>query len=246
MDERTPVRVVSIDDSPIVAAGLGNLTPEIVLVAGYGGVADFLREPVAEFDVILLDLRFQSRQPGAPAALSGTAAIRQLLDAAYGPIVVYTEIAEDMQIAACLASGALGAIVKSAPAATVLDVLRNVVNGNMWVDPVVAGAIRRLATGRHAGALSPQQANALRYRGQGLRQQAIADRIGVKDPEIVSRYLKSAVEKLWTRTDVDLTAPDDDQNPGARFDRAAERSGLADGIVRYEDLNPLEHRPKRA
>jgi hypothetical protein len=103
----------------------------------------------------------------------------------------------------------------------------------MWVDPLVAGALRRLADGRHAGALSPQQANALRYRGQGLTQRAIAERIGVRDPDIVNKYLRTAVEKLG-----EPAGPGDGRHPGAAIDDLARRTGLGSGLVHDDDVQP--------
>ena len=174
----------------------------------------------------------QSRAGDAPPVM-GTAAIRRLLEAGSGPIVVYTAIAEEMLLAACLAAGAMGAVTKSAPGTTIAEVIRIVAGGNMWVDPAIAGALTRYAQRRQAGALSPQQANALRYRGQGLKQQAIADKIGVSDPEIVYRYLKSAVDKLAA---LDGESDGSGRHPGAHIDDVADRSGLSGGLVRWEDL----------
>jgi DNA-binding NarL/FixJ family response regulator len=148
-------------------------------------------------------------------------------------VVIYTSLAEDMLLAACLAAGALGAVTKAAPPAVLGDVVGKAVDGITWVDPLVAGALRRLADGRHAGALSPQQANALRYRGQGLTQRAIADRIGVRDPEIVNKYLRAAVEKLGDPAD-----SDDGRHPGATINDLAWRSGVGRGLVQGTDVHP--------
>jgi transposase len=93
------------------------------------------------------------------------------------------------------------------------------------------------------GALSPQQANALRYRGQGLSHKAIAEKIGVSDPEIVYRYLRAAVEKLADPAEVDNPAAG--RNPGALTDEVARRSGLATDLVRHDDLTARRRRPGR-
>jgi DNA-binding NarL/FixJ family response regulator len=172
----------------------------------------------------------------------GTEAIRFLLERDRGPIVLYTAIAEEMLLAACLAAGAMGAVTKNAPGATIAEVVRIAAGGKMWVDPKIAGALTRYAQSRHAGALSPQQANAMSFRGQGLKQQAIADKIGVGDPEVVYRYLKSAVEKL---AELDDGAETNGQHPGAHIDDVARRSGLASGLVRWEDLQTRPGRRSR-
>ena len=214
------------------------------MVANFGTVEEFLRAPDSRFDVLLLDLQLGTGRIGdATKPIMGTQAIRRLLEAGKGPIVIYTAIAEDMLLAACLAAGAMGAVTKTAPTATISEVIQIVSRGNMWVDPTIAGALTRYAQRRHAGALSPQQANALRYRGQGLKQQAIADKIGVSDPEIVHRYLKAAVEKL---ADLDAGQVETgERHPGAHIDDVAQRSGLSGGLVRWEDLQANRSRSRR-
>lgn len=239
MDDRPGPRVVVIDDHPVIASGLTQLAPQIQVVGSFPTVEDFLHAVHVDADVVLLDLQLDGGARGAATPVMGTAAIRRLLDAGRGPVVVYTAIAEEMLLAACLAAGAMGAVTKNAPGATITEVVRIAAQGNMWVDPAIAGALTRYAQRRHAGALSPQQANALRFRGQGLKQQAIADKIGVSDPEIVYRYLKSAVDKL---ADLDLDLDAGGRHPGAHIDEIAQRSGLSGGLVRWEDL---QTRPRR-
>ena len=242
MDDGPRPRVVVIDDHPVIASGLTSLAPQIEVVASFSTVEDFLSAPLCPADVVLLDLQLDAGRRAGPQPIMGTAAIRCLLEQGKGPVVVYTAIAEEMLLAACLAAGAMGAVTKNAPGATIAEVVRIVAQGDMWVDPAVAGALRRYAQRRHAGALSPQQANALRYRGQGLKQQAIADKIGVSDPEVVYRYLKSAVEKIADLDGGEATEANG-KHAGAHIDEIAQRSGLSSGLVRWEDL---QTRPDRA
>ncbi len=236
-------RVIVIDDHPVIASGLPGLVPSLDVLASYPNVEAYLAAPALDPDVVLLDLQLGTAEDEASSVqhASGTAAIRMLLDAGRGPIVIYTSIAQEMLLAACLAAGAMGAAVKTSPGSTIAEVVRIVARGKMWVDPAIAGALTRYAQRRHAGALSTQQAHALRYRGQGLKQQAIAERIGVSDPEVVHRYLKSAVEKL-ADADLALEADKDGKHPGARIDELARNSGLASGLVRWQDLNTARRR----
>ncbi len=227
MEDRPRPRVVVIDDQTVIALGLAHPSQEVELVDAFTTVEDFLRAPPTPFDVILLDLQLEGGTKATTSPpIMGTAAIRCLLENGKGPVVVYTTLAEDMLLAACLAAGASGAVTKNAPVPTIGEVVRIAANGGMWVDPLVAGALRRYAERRHAGALSPQQANALRYRGQGLKQKAIADKIGVSDPEIVYRYLKAAVEKL-ADVEAETASEPSGKHPSALTDSVAHRSGLA-------------------
>jgi DNA-binding NarL/FixJ family response regulator len=230
----TRTRVVLIDDQEVIGKGLPHLTDRIEVVAVFTSVEEFLAASRPPFDVILLDLQLGAGPGAARVARHGPAAVRGLIE--HGkPVVIYTSIAEDMVLAACLAAGATGAVTKNAPGETLADVVRHAAKGGMWVDPLVAGALTRYAEQRHAGALSPQQANALRYRGQGLKQKAIASRIGVGDPEIVHRYLKAAVQKL-ADLEAETDREEDDRHPGAPVDDLARRSGLSTGLVRWQDL----------
>ena len=146
---------------------------------------------------------------------------------------------QKMLLAACLAAGATGLLTKQAPPRTIGEVVRAATQGKTWVDPLVAGALRRWGEQRHAGALSVQQANALRYRGQGLTQKAIADKIGVSDPEIVHRYLRAAVEKLAEPSEPAKDAAG--RHPGAMIDEIAQRSGLASLFLGSETQDVLKH-----
>ena len=60
-------------------------------------------------------------------------------------LVIASRAASSSLLAACLAARARGAVTKTAPGATVTDVLRVVSTGGMWVDPATAGALRRYA-----------------------------------------------------------------------------------------------------
>jgi DNA-binding NarL/FixJ family response regulator len=243
VDAEPKQRMIVIDDHPVIASGLPSLAPSLEVLASYSSVEAYLAAPALDTDVVLLDLQLGTAEDNVASAqhASGTEAIRMILDAGRGPIVIYTSIAQEMLLAACLAAGAMGAAVKTSPGPAIAEVVRIVAQGKMWVDPAIAGALTRYAQRQHAGALSPQQANALRYRGQGLKQQAIAERIGVSDPEVVHRYLKSAVEKL-ADADFALAADEGGKHPGARIDELARRSGLASGLVRWKDLNPARRR----
>jgi len=245
VDDRARPRVVVIDDHPVVAMGLRHDDQEVEVVAEFSTVEDYLRAPAVPADVVLLDLQLGPATAHAGARpVSGTRAIRLILDSGRGPVVVYTSLAEEMLLAACLAAGATGVVTKQAPPRTLGEVVRAAAHGHTWVDPLVAGALRRWADRRHAGTLSPQQANALRYRGQGLTQKAIAEKIGVSDPEIVYRYLRAAVDKL-AEPDELRDAEAGGRHPGALTDDLARRSGLADDLVRHADLQPPPTRRHR-
>ena len=119
MDDGPRPRVVVIDDHPVIATGLTCLAPQIEVVASFSTVEEFLSAPPNPADVVLLDLQLDAGlRAGSTPPIMGTAAIRRLLEQGKGPVVVYTAIAEEMLLAACLAAGAMGAVTKNAPGAT--------------------------------------------------------------------------------------------------------------------------------
>jgi DNA-binding NarL/FixJ family response regulator len=243
IEPRTP-RIIVVDDHRVIHAGLSASVPQLDVVASYTTVEELLDGQRSPHDAILLDLRLDSPSnvtARGSSPLMGTAAVRTLLDAGLGPVIIYSSVAEDMVIAGCLAAGAMGAASKAATGNGIAEVVRNAIAGRTWVDPTIAGALSAFAHNRHAGSLSAQQAEALRFRAQGLTQQTIASRIGVKDQETVHRYLRAAVDKL---ADHSFAVVEDAQgrHPGHRFDELARMTGLAGDLVRWEDIEAHRRR----
>src|SRR3954465_539554 len=129
MDGDARLHVVVIDDHPIVALGLSQLAPGLEVVAAFPTVEDYLRRPLPDVDAVLLDLQLRADRADGTGPVMGTAAIRLLLDAGSGPVVIYTSIAEEMLLAACLAAGATGAVTKGAPGPTITEVVRIAARG---------------------------------------------------------------------------------------------------------------------
>ena len=110
--------------------------------------------------------------------------------------MLYTGIVADAVIAACLAAGADGAVSKNSPNIEISHVVADVGRGHLAVDRVLAGALKRLDAGRHAGGLSVQQGRVITLLAQGLNQDDIAAIIGVSTRKSVENYLRDAIIKL--------------------------------------------------
>jgi DNA-binding NarL/FixJ family response regulator len=243
----TPTRVVVIDDhTSIREAAEGGRWPGLVLVASYPHTEAFLsrHRGRADYDVIVLDLQLnpQPGQSGPPPAI-GTAAIRSLRNAGHHPVVLYTGIIADAVIAACLEAGADGAASKNSPNAEISRVVADVGRGHLAVDRALAGALKRLDAGRHAGGLSVQQGRVITLLAQGLNQDAIAAIIGVSTRKSVENYLRDAIFKL-SQPEWDLPTGGVTGSLAAR--RAAAALGLSDGLVRLEDLEEARRERARA
>jgi DNA-binding NarL/FixJ family response regulator len=197
-----------------------------------------------DYDVIVLDLHLnpQQDQSGPPPAI-GTAAIRNLRNAGHHPIVLYTGIVADPIIAACLAAGADGAMSKASPDSEIRRVIADVGDRHLVVDRAMAGALKRLHSGRYAGGLSVQQGRVITLLAQGLNQNDIAEIIGVATRKSVENYLRDAIFKL-SQPEWDLPTGGVTGSLAAR--RAADALGLSDGLVRLEDLEEARREQARA
>jgi DNA-binding NarL/FixJ family response regulator len=243
----TSTRVVVIDDhTSIREAADGGRWPGLMLIASHPHTEAFLarHRGRADYDVIVLDLQLnpQLGQSGPPPAI-GTAAIRSLRNAGHHPIVLYTGIVADPIIAACLAAGADGAVSKTSPNTEIGRVVADVGHGELAVDRAMAGALKRLDADRHAGGLSVQQGRVITLLAQGLNQDDIAAMIGVSSRKSVENYLRDAILKL-SQPEWDLLTDGVTGSLAAR--RAAAALGLADGLVRLEDLEEARRERARA
>ncbi|MFI7215408.1 response regulator [Micromonospora maritima] len=132
------IRVLLVDDQPLVRAGLRVLmtdAPDLVVVGEAGTGAEAVRS-ARELapDVVLMDLRM----PGT----DGIAATRDIV-AAGGPtrVLVLTTFDDDEHVHAALRAGASGFLVKDMALEEILGAVRVVAAGDALIAP---GVTRRL------------------------------------------------------------------------------------------------------
>ncbi len=148
------IRVLLVDDQPLVRAGLVRILepePDIEIV-GECADGDEVEAAVAAHapDVVLMDVRMK-RMDGAEA----TRRVRQAEGAP--PILILTTFDDDETVAAALAAGAAGFLLKDAPGEDLIRATRTVGEGGAWLDPAVAG---RVLDAYRATALPHAQATA--------------------------------------------------------------------------------------
>lgn len=144
------IRVLVVDDHPIVRAGIVGLLDtepdfDVVGEAASGEDALALVDGLRP-DVVLMDLRM----PG----IGGVEATRRIVhgDRAHRPrILVFTTYEDDDQILAAIEAGAGGYLVKAAPAAELAAGVRAVAAGQTVLAPSIAAALVARATGGGAG-----------------------------------------------------------------------------------------------
>ncbi|WP_037861516.1 response regulator [Streptomyces sp. NRRL S-340] len=169
----TVIRVLLVDDDPLVRAGLsfmmgGAADIEIVGEAADGGEAETLAERTRP-DVVLMDVRM----PG----VDGLTATERLRARPKAPqVVVLTTFHADEQVLRALRAGAAGFVLKDTPPAEIVEAVRRVAAG----DPVLSPTVTRQLMRHAAGAAGDDRRSRARERVAALndREREVAVRVG--------------------------------------------------------------------
>lgn len=187
------VRVVLIDDDPLVRAGLK------LMLGGREGV-DFVGEGsdgseaaalVAEHrpDVLLMDIRMPGKD--------GLTATEELMAQEDAPrVVILTTFDSDDSVLRALAAGAAGFLLKDTPPDRMLEAIKQVAAGEHILSPSVVSQVIAAAT-RHRGDPRREDARAdLAVLNAREKDVAIAIGRGLTNAEISARhYLSLATVK---------------------------------------------------
>lgn len=146
-----PVRLLIVDDDPLVRAGLALMLggAEDIDIVGEGADGSEAAELVDRLrpDVVLMDIRMPVMD-----GLTATEALRSRPDAP--EIVVLTTFHADEQVLRAIRAGAAGFVLKDTPPAQIVDSVRRVAAG----DPVLSPAVTRQLMARATGAGQEERA----------------------------------------------------------------------------------------
>lgn len=162
-----PVRLLIVDDDPLVRAGLALMLggAEDIDIVGEGADGSEAAELVDRLrpDVVLMDIRMPVMD-----GLTATEALRSRPDAP--EVVVLTTFHADEQVLRAIRAGAAGFVLKDTPPAQIVDSVRRVAAG----DPVLSPAVTRQLMARATGAGQEERAG----RAERARQRiaSLADR----------------------------------------------------------------------
>jgi two-component system response regulator DevR len=193
-----PVRVVLVEDDPLVRQGLRSILdadPRIQVAGEAAAAAEALRL-VAETqpDAVLLDLKLGD-------TMSGVDLCEPLLQACTGTaVVVLTAFLDRDLLEACLRAGARGYLLKDAETLDLPGGLLAAVEGRAVLDPRAAALLQEPEPG--ACPLSPPELKVLGRMCMGLTNQEIAGQLSLSEDK-VRGHVQEILHKLGARTRVE-------------------------------------------
>ena len=189
MTKGTQIRVLSVDDHPLLREGLAaiiNNQPDMVLVAQ----ASSAQEAIQQFrkhnpDVTLMDLRLPDK-----SGIDAMIAVRTEFPDAR--VVILTTFEGDMEIQRALEAGARGYVLKSTTPKELVELIRQVHAGKKRIPSQVAA---QLAEHISDEALTDREIEVLGQIAGGNRNRDIAEKLFITE-ETVKVHIKHIMEKL--------------------------------------------------
>jgi NarL family two-component system response regulator LiaR len=194
MSESEPIKVMIVDDHPIVRNGLKAMLlaiDDMELVGEAGSGKETLarcRESLP--DVILMDMVM----PGMDGLETTRAVLDQYPEV---KIVVLTSFPRGDLVQKSVAAGASGYMLKNAPIDTLAGAIRAAHAGHSTLAPEATRALiqAQSSPAKIGRDLSPREREVLALVVEGLNNEAIADRL-VISPFTVKNHVKACISKL--------------------------------------------------
>jgi DNA-binding NarL/FixJ family response regulator len=191
--EPRTISCLVVDDHAIVREGLRRVLSQlgdmIVVGEAASGEAALDMVPLRRPEVVLMD----ARMPG----MGGVAAARAI--ASSHPdvrVVMFTAHAEHDLLWEALDAGAQGFVLKDSESAALVAAIRQVMEGDPYVDPRLApDFLRQLAKPRTAGVLSAREREILQMLADGCSNREVSERL-VVSVETVKTHVKHILAKL--------------------------------------------------
>ena len=206
MERTSPVRLLVVDDHPIVRQGLDRLfDPEPDLeIAGEASSADEALQLLdhQDFDFVVLDIGL--KQGSGLDLIGQIRARREDL-----PILVLSMHQERFYAERVLRSGAQGYVMKQSDPAEIVPAVRRILSGDLYLSPGLADElVRRAVDGREDGRpvadqFSDREAEVVRLIGSGLSTREIAEELNLSIKTIES-YRANVKRKLGLKSGAEL------------------------------------------
>lgn len=189
MNDDRKIRVLTVDDHPVVRNGIAGLVgdqSDMVLV----GEASNGREAIQQFrthkpDVTLMDLQMPE--------LNGIDAIIAIRgEFPHARVIVLTTYTGDVQIVRALKAGAQGYLLKNLLHKELLDAIRSVHGGKRILTPDLSVEVASHAID---DSLTAAEVSVLRLIANGNANKQIADQLSISEETVKSR-VKNILSKL--------------------------------------------------
>ncbi len=212
MTSQSTITVLLVDDHAVVRAGCARLferTDDIEVVGEAASFAEAYRiAPTLRPDVVVMDISLPE--------VSGIEGLRRMVARTPGAcILVYSFHDEPVYARHAFAAGARGYLTKASAPALLVDAVRTVAGGKLFVGPDIAQVLAQdTVNGREAGlmALSPREFEIARLLAEGHPVGEVAQRLSLS-VKTVGNHQSNIRQKLGARNAAD-------------FVRIAAKSGL--------------------
>ena len=189
MNDPTRIRVLSVDDHPLLREGIATLInnqPDMCIV----GEASSGREALERFrelhpDITLMDVRLPDM-----SGIDAMIAIRK--EFPESRIIMLTTSEGDVEIQRALEGGAKGYMLKSMPPKDLVEAIRQVHAGKKRIPPSIAA---HLAEHYSDEALTAREIEVLQQIAGGNRNRDIAEKLFISE-ETVKVHIKHIMDKL--------------------------------------------------
>lgn len=194
MQQSPPIKVLVVDDHPVVRDGLKNMLlafDDLELIGeAENGLSALALCQTSTPDVILMDIFMPD--------MDGIQATSAILDRyPEMKIIILTSYAEDDQIQKSLEAGAIGYLLKNAPIDKLANAVRSAYAGQPVLGPEATRVLMRVKTGalKPGSDLSAREQEVLALIVEGLTNEEIAERL-VISPATARHHVSACIQKL--------------------------------------------------
>ena len=195
MSTNRPIRLLIVDDHPVVRDGLSGIfagDPDFEVVGqAANGVEGVRQAEELRADVVLMDLRMPE--------MGGVEAIKQLRKSMPSVhVIVLTTYDTENEVLSAIEAGATGYLLKDAPREDLIRAVRAAHRGESVLSPSVTGRLMGRARRPATDAISARELEVIKLIAGGANNREVAARLFVSEATIKT-HLLHVYEKLGVR-----------------------------------------------